>query len=226
MAYFPDAARRQMALRSSGAERAAAMTHDDKFAITKGTGNVFRDVGLPDADTELLKADLSAAILRAQREQGLTNAAAAAQKAGVDEGDISRIRSCDLDRVTIDRLGRILNRLDPEVSVVVDVVPQSQGGPRLSSARTDITPKIAVECYLSDRFHSDPGGSIAGRHASGRRPDTPDPRSRDPGLCRKGPPPRPLQLKAATTSAARLLQGIQQLNRVHVSRDTDADALA
>ncbi len=105
------------------------MTDDDDFAITKGSGNVFRDAGLPDADTELLKANLSAAILRAQRAQGLTNAAAA-KMAGVDEGDISRIRCCDLDRFTIDRLVRILNRLDPEVSVVVEIVPrrrQAQG---------------------------------------------------------------------------------------------------
>ena len=99
------------------------MTDDEDFAITKGSGNVFRDAGLPDADTELLKANLSAAILRAQREQGLTNAAVA-RKAGVDEGDISRIWSCDLDRFTIDRLVRILNRLDPGVSVVLDVVPR------------------------------------------------------------------------------------------------------
>ncbi len=105
------------------AEGASATTDDDNFAITKGSGNVFRDAGLPDADTELLKADLSAAILRAQREQGLTNAGAA-QKAGVDESDISRIRSCDLDRFTVDRLVRILNRLDPEVSVVLDVIPR------------------------------------------------------------------------------------------------------
>lgn len=101
------------------------MNKDDDLAITKGSGNVFRDAGLPDADTELLKADLSAAILRAQREQGLTNGSAAT-KAGVDEGDISRIRSCDLDRFTVDRLVRILNRLDPELRVVVDVIPRSK----------------------------------------------------------------------------------------------------
>ena len=101
------------------------MSKDDELAMTRGSGNAFRDAGLPDADTELLKADLSAAILRAQRQQGLTNAAAA-QKAGVDEGDISRIRRCDLDRFTIDRLVRILNRLDPRVSVVVEFVPRAK----------------------------------------------------------------------------------------------------
>lgn len=99
------------------------MTQDDDFEIIKGSGNVFRDAGLPNADVELAKADLSAAILQALREQNLTNAAAA-KKAGVDVGDISRIRNCDLDRFTIDRLTRIARRLDPQVHLVVTRAPQ------------------------------------------------------------------------------------------------------
>jgi predicted XRE-type DNA-binding protein len=96
---------------------------DDDFEIVWRGGNVFRDLGLPNADIEQAKADLGAAVLRAQREQGLTNAAAA-KKAGVDVGDISRIRNCDLDRFTIDRLMRIVSRLDPQIRMVVAMAPQ------------------------------------------------------------------------------------------------------
>ena len=96
---------------------------DERLEITKGSGNVFRDVGLPDPDTELLKAELATAIIRAQREQKLTNAAAA-ERAGVDERDISRIRQCKLDRFTIDRLARIARNLDPQVHLVVARAPQ------------------------------------------------------------------------------------------------------
>lgn len=96
---------------------------EDDFEIVRGSGNVFRDLGLPNADIELVKADLGAAIMRAQREQGLTNAAAA-HKAGVDVGDISRIRNADLDRFTIDRLARIARSLDPQVHLVVARTPE------------------------------------------------------------------------------------------------------
>ena len=96
---------------------------EEKLDIIKGSSNVFRDVGLPDPDTELLKAELATAIIRAQREQKLTNAAAA-DRAGVDERDISRIRHCKLDRFTIDRLARIARSLDPQVHLVVARTPQ------------------------------------------------------------------------------------------------------
>jgi len=98
-------------------------TNEDDFEMVRGTGNVFRDLGLPNADVELAKADLAAAIMRAQREQNLTNAAAA-KKAGVDVGDISRIRNGDLDRFTIDRLTRIARSLDPQVHLVIARVPE------------------------------------------------------------------------------------------------------
>jgi predicted XRE-type DNA-binding protein len=96
---------------------------EDDFEIVRGSDNVFRDLGLPNAEIELAKADLGAAIIRAQREQGLTNATAA-KIAGVDVGDISRIRNADLDRFTVDRLARIARSLDPEVHVVVVRAPQ------------------------------------------------------------------------------------------------------
>lgn len=94
------------------------MGTEEDFEIVRGSDNVFRDVGLPDPDSKLVKADLASAIMRAQREQGLTNAAAA-KRSGVQEADISRIRNGDLNRFTIDRLARIARGLDPRVQVVV-----------------------------------------------------------------------------------------------------------
>jgi predicted XRE-type DNA-binding protein len=94
------------------------MSDGDEFELVRGSGNVFRDLGLPDADTELMKSALAAEILKAMREQGLTHAAAA-ERAGVQRADISRICRVDIDRFTIDRLVRILNRLDRRVELVV-----------------------------------------------------------------------------------------------------------
>lgn len=93
---------------------------DEELEIVRGTDNPFADVGLPDADTELMKADLATAIVRIVRERELTGAKAA-ELAGVTAADISRIRKASLDRFTIDRLVKILNRLDRQVQVAVTV---------------------------------------------------------------------------------------------------------
>jgi predicted XRE-type DNA-binding protein len=83
----------------------------DDLEPMRGSDNPFRDVGLADADAELMKADLATGIVRILRERSL-GGAAAARLAGASEADISRIRKAALDRFTIDRLVRIHNRLD------------------------------------------------------------------------------------------------------------------
>ena len=94
------------------------ISEDDDVEVVRGSGNVFRDLGLPDADTEQMKSALAAEILKAMREHRLTHAVAA-ERVAVQRADISRICKVDLDRFTIDRLARILNRLDRRVEVVV-----------------------------------------------------------------------------------------------------------
>lgn len=91
---------------------------NDDLELVRGSDNPFRDVGLPDADAELMKADLAAAIVRVIRERDLTGGAAA-RLAGVPESEISRVRKASLDRFTIDRLVRIHNRLDQGTRVRV-----------------------------------------------------------------------------------------------------------
>lgn len=100
---------------------------NDELELVRGTDNPFRDVGLPDHDTKLMKADLAAEIVRILRERELTGAAAA-KLAGVQEADISRIRNADLDRFTIDRLVKILNHLDRRVEVHITFRPAAATG--------------------------------------------------------------------------------------------------
>ena len=107
--------------------------NDDDRAIVRGGDNPFQDVGLPDADTLLIKADLAAGIMRVLRERQMSGAKAA-ELAGVAEADISRIRRASLDRFTIDRLVRILNRLDRQVQVAVSLRPRGQNGRQSSAA--------------------------------------------------------------------------------------------
>jgi predicted XRE-type DNA-binding protein len=105
----------------------------DEMELVRGSDNPFEDVGLPDADTKLIKADLAAEIVRILRERHLTGAAAA-KLVDIQTADISRIRNADVARFTIDRLVRILNRLNRhvEMRVTVKAVPGEHVAPLLT----------------------------------------------------------------------------------------------
>jgi len=108
------------------------MSESDDLEVVHGSGNVFHDLRLPDADAEQMKSALAAEILKAMREQGLTHAAAA-ERADVQRADISRICKVDLDRFTIDRLVRIANRLDRRVEVVVSVAEPRRAADKVAT---------------------------------------------------------------------------------------------
>ncbi|MGE3293094.1 MAG: XRE family transcriptional regulator [Geminicoccaceae bacterium] len=91
----------------------------DELELVRGSDNPFRDVDIPDSDTELMKADLASGIVRIMREQNMS-ATDAARAAEVAVADISRIRKAALDRFTIDRLVKIHNRLDRGTRIRVD----------------------------------------------------------------------------------------------------------
>lgn len=100
----------------------------DELELVRGSDNPIRDVGLPEPDTKLMKADLAAEIMRVLRERNITGAQAA-KLTGVQEADISRIRNAQLNRFTIDRLVTILNHLEHGVQVHITVKSGAAGHP-------------------------------------------------------------------------------------------------
>jgi predicted XRE-type DNA-binding protein len=100
----------------------------DDNEMIRGSGNVFRDLGLPDAGREQLRALLAAKIIGVLDEQKLTVRAAQALT-GVAAADFSRIRNANLGRFTIDRLMTILSGLGQEVAVSEDVHPRRSAAP-------------------------------------------------------------------------------------------------
>jgi predicted XRE-type DNA-binding protein len=91
----------------------------DETELVRGSGNVFRDLGLPNPDLEQLRAVLAARIVGVLDERGLTVRRA---------GEITKIAPADFSRLrqgfTIDRLMTILDRLDQQVEVSVTVRPR------------------------------------------------------------------------------------------------------
>jgi len=94
----------------------------EKLEVVRGSGNVFRDLGHKNADTQQFKAILAAEIIKALDRERLTVRAAHA-RTSIAAADFSRIRSADLGRFTVDRLMSILNRLGSRVEVKIRVRP-------------------------------------------------------------------------------------------------------
>lgn len=88
--------------------------------VTRGSGNVFRDLGYKNADVLQFKAILAAEIIKALDRDGLS-VRAAHGRTGIAAADFSRIRNADLGRFTVDRLMSIINRLGSRVEVKVRV---------------------------------------------------------------------------------------------------------
>jgi predicted XRE-type DNA-binding protein len=87
-------------------------------SVTESSGNVFADLGLPDADTLMAKSVLALHIKRAINSRGLTQAQAA-DILDVDQPKISAITSGRLEGFSTDRLMRFLNELGCDVRISV-----------------------------------------------------------------------------------------------------------
>lgn len=79
----------------------------DDFRIEEGSGNVFADLGLPDAEERLAKADLVMEISERVRAKRLTQAKAA-ELFGIDQPKVSRLLRGQLAGFSTDRLFHFL----------------------------------------------------------------------------------------------------------------------
>ena len=96
---------------------------DDLLDIVRGSGNVFRDFGYPDADVRQAKALLAAQIIKVLDAEKLSTRQAEA-RTGIAHSEFVRIRNVNLARFTIDRLVTILGRLGQEVELSIHVRPR------------------------------------------------------------------------------------------------------
>lgn len=95
-------------------------------AVEKGSGNIFADLNVEDADGMQAKAKLAVAILRLIEERRLTQIEAA-QILGTDQSYISKLkRGRELRRFTFDRLMSWLTKLDQNVILTVKQKSKNQ----------------------------------------------------------------------------------------------------
>lgn len=96
----------------------------EKETIRASSGNVFADLGLPDADELLIKAELVRRIGSIIRHRHLTQVDAAAIL-GIDQPKISALLRGRLAGFSTDRLLRFLNTLDRDVEIVIKKKPRT-----------------------------------------------------------------------------------------------------
>lgn len=102
------------------------MTHESDSTIRRGSGNVFADLGRPDPDSHLLKAQLVNRMHEIMRDRKLTQTQAA-DTVGMSQPDISRLLKGQFRDVSVERIMRMLTRLGCEVDIVV--TPQGSQTP-------------------------------------------------------------------------------------------------
>ena len=107
------------------------MSGRDDTTITPSSGNVFADLGLPDAEDELTRAALAREIGTVIRTRGLTQMAAAVAM-GVDQPKVSATLMGRLGGFSLERLAYFLTLLGKDVEIVVREKPASQAAGRLS----------------------------------------------------------------------------------------------
>jgi predicted XRE-type DNA-binding protein len=96
-----------------------------KIPVTASSGNVFADMGLPEPEEELTKAQLASHLREAIERQNLTQVAAA-ELMGVGQSKVSAILNGRLANFSSERLMRLLTTLGHDVEITIKAKPRSR----------------------------------------------------------------------------------------------------
>jgi predicted XRE-type DNA-binding protein len=99
---------------------------ETKIGVTAGSGNVFADLGLDNAEERLTKAKLVGLIWDEINRQGLTQKAAGALM-GIDQPKVSALMNGRLTNFSSERLMRLLNALGQDVDITARPSKQMPG---------------------------------------------------------------------------------------------------
>ena len=103
----------------------------ERFEIHEGSGNVYRDLGFPDADEMLVKAQLVTKIREIIRSKSLTQVEAA-KILGLPQPKLSGILRGQFRGVSERKLIDCLTRLGRDVEIVVREAPRRRAGGKLT----------------------------------------------------------------------------------------------
>ncbi|MBK8120487.1 MAG: XRE family transcriptional regulator [Sulfuritalea sp.] len=98
----------------------------DGVEVQRGSGNVFADLGLPDADKLKIKSGLVIEIRKAMRRVGLTQQEAA-KRMGITQPKVSDMMRGDFSNLSERKLMDCLNRLGYDIEIKVKPASEPVG---------------------------------------------------------------------------------------------------
>jgi predicted XRE-type DNA-binding protein len=102
-----------------------------KIEHTPSSGNVFADLGLPDADEQLAKAEMAVKIARLLDSRKLTQKALA-DLLGASQSDVSLLANHKFGRFSTERLMQFLVRLGQDVEITIKARAKGKGMGRIT----------------------------------------------------------------------------------------------
>jgi len=105
--------------------------------VEVGSGNIFADLGLPDAEEMLLKSTIVIELRRLIEQRKLTQTAAA-KRIGINQADLSKILRGRFRGYSEARLMRMLTAFDQDVEITTK--PHRKAG---KAGRVIFTPRAA-----------------------------------------------------------------------------------
>jgi predicted XRE-type DNA-binding protein len=103
------------------------MRASKKAAVTLGSRNVFKDLGLKNPEELLAKAQLAARIVQILEERKLTQTQAA-KLLSIDQPKVSHLYRGRLDDFSVERLMRLITALRRDIRIVVGEKPRRGRG--------------------------------------------------------------------------------------------------
>ena len=98
--------------------------------VTHGSGNVFADLGFPDAAERQVRLRLAYALNQVLEARKLSQAAAA-EALGVTQPSLSALRQYRLADFSLERLMNLLTAVDFDVEIVIRKKPRSRKAARI-----------------------------------------------------------------------------------------------
>ncbi|WP_417411420.1 helix-turn-helix domain-containing protein [Hoeflea sp.] len=99
----------------------------DHNEIYAGDPNIFAELGLPDADSQFLKAQIVAELYRLTQDAKMTQARAGARM-GISQPEVSRLFKGNFREYSVERLIGFLTSFDQDVEIVAK--PRTRDGTR------------------------------------------------------------------------------------------------
>jgi predicted XRE-type DNA-binding protein len=103
---------------------------DAGIPVIASSGNVFADMGLPEPEEELTKAQLASHIRQVLKRRRLTQVAAASLM-GIDQPKVSALLNGRLANFSSERLMRLLTALGQDVEIMVKAKPRNRAHGRI-----------------------------------------------------------------------------------------------